>query len=92
MNRPAAVNGWQGRNFTRYSDPEADAIYKQAKTELDPVKRTAMLVRINEIFCEAHVVLPLFSRSRLSACANNIDAKPSSWDVDTWDLASWYRT
>lgn len=85
-------NGWQGRNFTRYADKEADELYIACKTELDPVKRTAMMVRINEIFCEANVVIPVFSRNRVAAVANNLVNKSSSWDIDTWDLASWYRT
>lgn len=85
-------NGWQGRNFTRYTDKEADELYLAAKNELDPVKRTAMMIRINEIFCEAHVVLPVFARNRVAAAANNLVNKSSSWDIDTWDIASWYRT
>ena len=55
-------------------------------------ERTAMMIRINEIFCEANVVLPVFARNRVAAAANNLVNKSSSWDVDTWDIASWYRT
>jgi len=84
-------NKWLGRNVSRYSDPEADAAFKSAQKELDPAKRAALLIRVNEIFCEANVILPLISRTRIAAAANNLVPNFSGWDVDTWSLASWYR-
>ena len=84
-------NKWLGRNVSRYSDPEADKAYKAAQSELDPVKRAALLIRVNEIFCEANIILPILSRTRLAAHANNLVPKHSGWDVDSWHLASWYR-
>lgn len=85
-------NKWLGRNVSRYSDPAADEAYKAAQKELDPVKRAALLIKVNEIFCEANVLLPILSRTRVVAAANNLTPKHSGWDVDTWSLASWYRT
>ena len=85
-------NKWLGRNVSRYSDPEADKAYNAAKTELDPVKRAALLIKVNEIFCEANILLPILSRPRVVAAANNLQPKTSGWDCDTWNLASWYRT
>lgn len=85
-------NKWLGRNVSRWSDPEADKAYKAAQKELDPVKRVALLVKVNEIFCEAHVFLPLLSRHIVSGVANNLMVDISGWDVTTWNLASWYRS
>ena len=84
-------NKWLGRNVSRFSDPEADAAFKAAQKELDPAKRAALLIRVNEIFCEANVILPLIARTRIAAAANNLVPTFSGWDVDTWSLASWYR-
>lgn len=84
-------NKWLGRNVSRYSDPEADKAYKAAQSELDPVKRAALLIKVNEIFCEAHVIVPLLSRTRLAAAANNLAHDHSGWDVDTWNLSAWYK-
>ncbi|KQU54759.1 peptide ABC transporter substrate-binding protein [Bosea sp. Leaf344] len=84
-------NKWLGRNVSRYSDPAADEAYKAAQKELDPVKRAELLIKVNEIFCEAHVLLPLLSRNRIAAAANTIMHDHSGWDVDTWNVASWYR-
>jgi len=85
-------NKWLGRNVSRYSDPAADEAYKAAQKELDPVKRAALLVKVDEIFCEANIILPLLSRTRVAASVNNLTHDHSGWDVDTWNLAAWYRT
>ena len=85
-------NKWLGRNVSRYSDPEADKAYKAAQGELDPAKRAALLIKVNEIFCEANVILPLLSRTRVAAAANNLMHDHSGWDVDSWNIAAWYRT
>ncbi|MCK1383621.1 peptide ABC transporter substrate-binding protein [Bradyrhizobium sp. 21] len=85
-------NKWLGRNNSRYSDPEADKAYKAAQNELDPVKRAALLMKVDEIFCEAHVFLPLLSRPIVNAGVNNLMIDMSGWDTTTWNLASWYRS
>ncbi len=58
-------NKWLGRNVSRWSDPEADKAYKAAQKELDPAKRAEYLIKVNEVFCEANVILPLISRTRV---------------------------
>ncbi|WP_089176876.1 peptide ABC transporter substrate-binding protein [Bosea sp. AS-1] len=85
-------NKWLGRNISRYSDPEADKAYRAAQKELDPAKRAALLIKVNEIFCEAHVLLPLISRKTVGAAAANLKVDLSGWEVTTWNLAAWYRT
>ncbi len=84
-------NKWLGRNVSRYTDPAADEAYKAAQKELDPAKRAALLIKVNEIFCEANVILPILSRKKVVAAANTLSHDHSGWDVDTWNLASWYR-
>ncbi|TPQ34093.1 peptide ABC transporter substrate-binding protein [Bradyrhizobium guangdongense] len=84
-------NKWLGRNISRWSDPEADMAYKAAQSELDPVKRAALLIKVNEIFCEANVFVPLLSRNIVGAGINNLMVDISGWDVTTWNVASWYR-
>ncbi|MFK4501856.1 peptide/nickel transport system substrate-binding protein [Bradyrhizobium japonicum] len=84
-------NKWLGRNISRWSDPEADKAYKTAQQELDPVKRAALLIKVNEIFCEANILVPLLSRNIVGAGANSLMADISGWDVTTWNLGSWYR-
>ncbi|CAM5765506.1 peptide ABC transporter substrate-binding protein [Bosea minatitlanensis] len=85
-------NKWLGRNVSRYTDPEADKAYRAAQKELDPAKRAALLIRVNEIFCEANVILPVLSRTKVVTAAQNLAIDHSGWDVDTWNLAAWYRS
>ncbi|MBN9444733.1 MAG: peptide ABC transporter substrate-binding protein [Bosea sp.] len=85
-------NKWLGRNVSRYTDPEADKAYREAQKELDPAKRAALLIKVNEIFCEANVILPVLSRTKVVSAAQNLAHDHSGWDVDTWNLAAWYRT
>ncbi|KYG25395.1 peptide ABC transporter substrate-binding protein [Bradyrhizobium sp. AT1] len=84
-------NKWLGRNNSRYSDPEADKAYKAAQNELDPAKRAALLMKVDELFCEANVFLPLLSRHIVNAGANNLMIDISGWDTITWNVAAWYR-
>ncbi|WP_445217548.1 peptide ABC transporter substrate-binding protein [Bradyrhizobium sp. Pa8] len=84
-------NKWLGRNISRWSDAEADKAYKTAQQELDPVKRAALLIKVNEIFCEANILVPLLSRNIVGAGVNSLMADISGWDVTTWNLGSWYR-
>ncbi len=85
-------NKWLGRNVSRYTDPEADKAYREAQKELDPAKRAALLIKVNEIFCEANVILPVLSRTKVVSAAQNLAHDHSGWDVDTWNLGAWYRS
>jgi peptide/nickel transport system substrate-binding protein len=84
-------NKWQGRNISRYVDPAADEAYRAAQKELDPVKRAALFIKMNDIFCSANVILPIISRTRTAACSNTLVPNYSGWDADLWTLNSWYR-
>src|SRR6185295_10020687 len=50
-------NKWQGRNITRWKNEEYDKLYRQAESELDPVKRAAMFVKMNEMVIANVVVI-----------------------------------
>ena len=84
-------NKWQGRNITRWQNQEYDDIHKAAQVELDPVKRTAMLIKLNELAVNNQVVIPLVMRPGAAAVGNGLVLELSGWDNNTWDLANWYR-
>ncbi len=42
-------NKWQGRNIIRWRNEEYDTTYRAAEGELDPVKRAAMFIRMNDL-------------------------------------------
>ena len=85
------ANRWQGRNITRWKSDEYDAVYRAAETELDPVKRAALFIRMNELLIENRVIVPLVNRMEVNAAANKLRAPISAWDTATWLLKDWYR-
>jgi peptide/nickel transport system substrate-binding protein len=84
-------NKWQGRNIVRWANADYDAAYKSAQSELDPVKRAALFIKMNDLVCNNHVVIPLVYRPRVSALSNKLYAPLSGWDNDLWNLKDWYR-
>ena len=43
------ANKWQGRNISRWRHEEYDQLYRAAEVELDPVKRVAYFIRMNDL-------------------------------------------
>jgi peptide/nickel transport system substrate-binding protein len=85
------ANKWQGRNVVRWQNKDYDELYRQAERELDPVKRAAMYIKLNDLIVGDNYFLPLLRRPRVTALAGNLTAHFSGWDNDLWQLASWYR-
>ncbi|WP_420564736.1 peptide ABC transporter substrate-binding protein [Thalassobaculum sp.] len=85
------TNKWQGRNITRWQNEEYDTLYRQAEGELDPVKRAALFVRMNELVIENVVVIPVVHRGQVSAVSSKLHAPMSGWDNNTWNLKDWFR-
>ncbi len=84
------ANKWQGRNIVRWQNAEADKLYNQAQTELDPVKRAALFIKMNDLIV-ADNVLPLLHRAKVSAVIAKLHAPQSGWDNDLWDLPDWWK-
>jgi peptide/nickel transport system substrate-binding protein len=84
-------NKWQGRNITRWKNEEYDKIYRAAESELDPVKRAALFVKMNEMVIQNVVVIPVVFRPRVAAVSNAMRVEQSGWDSDFWNLQNWYR-
>ncbi len=84
-------NKWQGRNITRWKNEEYDKLYKAAESELDPVKRAALFIKMNEMVIQNVVVIPVVFRPRVAAVSNRLHVEQSGWDSDFWNLQNWYR-
>ncbi|MBL8326697.1 MAG: peptide ABC transporter substrate-binding protein [Rubrivivax sp.] len=87
----AKANKWLHRNLARWRNDEYDRLYKAAESELDPLKRAAMLTRLNDIVCDSLAIQPLFVRPKLTALLNGIHAPISGWGVETGRIHDWYR-
>ena len=84
-------NKWQGRNITRYRSEEYDKTFRAAEGELDPVKRAAHFIKMNELAVGDYAVIPVVYRPRVAAISSKLKASLSGWDNDLWNLKDWYR-
>ena len=84
-------NKWQGRNATRWRNDAYDEAYRAAESELDPVKRGALLIKMNDMVVDDVAVIPVVNRRWVAAMSNKLKAALSGWDNDFWNLKDWYR-
>ncbi|MBG9388296.1 peptide ABC transporter substrate-binding protein [Caenimonas aquaedulcis] len=85
------ANKWQGRNIARWRSDEYDRTFKMAEGELDPVKRAALFIKLNDLVCKDNAIIPLISRPRVRGAGNKLVTTLSGWDLDFSQLQNWYR-
>jgi len=85
-------NQWQRPNVSRWRSEEYDRLYRSAETELDPVKRAALFIRMNDLVIENVVVIPVCWVAKVAAISNRLrGVEHNAWDLDFWNLAWWHR-
>ena len=86
------ANKWQGRNITRWRNEEYDRTYTAADSELDPVRRAALFIKMNDLIIQNVVVIPVLWRNGASASAANLRGMDlSGWESTFWRLPYWAR-
>jgi peptide/nickel transport system substrate-binding protein len=85
------ANKWQGRNSVRWVNADYDKAYRAAEAELDPVKRTALFITMNDLPVKDNVVIPLISRPRVRGANLKLVTWLTGWDLDLSGLHNWYR-
>ena len=79
-------------NKTRWRSEEYDRTWKAAETEMDPVKRAALFVKMNDLVIQNIVVIPVVFRPRVAAISSRMrDVVQSGWDGDFWALPYWSK-
>ena len=84
-------NNWQWQNKCRWSSPEYDKLFRASEQELDPVKRAALFIQMNDMATNAGHVVPIAVRAQVTALAKSISAPLTGWDLDLSGLHDWYR-
>jgi len=84
------ANKWQGVNRGRWRNDEYNRLYKASEVELDPVKRTALLIAMNDLICREHAVIPVVYRPSMYGLARQLVAPLSGWDLALSSIAEWY--
>jgi peptide/nickel transport system substrate-binding protein len=88
----AKENKWAGRNIPRWRNEEYDRLWKAAETEMDPVKRAANFIRMNDLLIQNVIVVPVLWRSVISAVSNRLKGTDiSGWDSNFYNHAYWYK-
>jgi peptide/nickel transport system substrate-binding protein len=86
------ANKYQGRNVTRFRNEEYDRAYRAADSEVDPVKRAALFVKMNDIVIQNVVVIPVLWRNGVSASSLKLAGMDlTGWDSTFWHLPYWHK-
>jgi peptide/nickel transport system substrate-binding protein len=89
---PTKANQWVGGNTMRWRSDEYDRLWTAARTELDPVRRAALFIRMNDLVVEDAAVITVVYRNSVHSLARSllgVDASPYDYALAT--LADWYR-
>ena len=87
----AKANKFQGRNIVRWRNAEYDETYHASEGELDPVKRAALFIKMNDMVINDVAVIPVVYRPSVAGLRNDVKASMSAWDTYLWQLSDWYR-
>jgi len=59
---------------------------------MDPVKRAALFIKMNDLAIQNVLVIPIVWRNGVSAAGNRLQGMElSGWDSSLWRLSHWYR-
>jgi peptide/nickel transport system substrate-binding protein len=85
-------NKWSLGNRSRWRNEDYDRLWRASERELDPLKRAALMIRMNDLVVREGVVIPLLVRNEATAVSSKlrgVDITP--WGSNLWNLASWTR-
>ena len=84
-------NKWQGKNITRWKNDEYDKLFRAAEGEMDPVKRAALFIKMNDLVIQNAVVVPVAARHSVVVVSNRLRVERTGWDSDFWALQNWHH-
>jgi len=88
---PSKANKYSGRNDMRWRNDEYDRLYRAAETEMDPAKRAALFIRMNDLLVGDGYMIPLGVRKAVSAASSKLMKPKVAWGATMATLADWYR-
>jgi peptide/nickel transport system substrate-binding protein len=88
----AKDNKWAGRNITRFRNEECDKLWRAAENEMDPAKRAAMFIRMNDVVVQNVAVICVLWRNGVSGANARLRGMDlTGWDSTLWHLAYWHK-
>jgi peptide/nickel transport system substrate-binding protein len=86
------ANSWQGRNITRFRNEEYDRAYRAAEGEVDPVKRAALFIKMNDLVIQNVAVMTVLWRNGVSGSSTKLRGMDlTGWDGTLWRLPYWHK-
>jgi peptide/nickel transport system substrate-binding protein len=86
------ANKWQSFNTWRFRNEEYDRLYKVAETEMDPAKRAALFIRMNDLVIQSGILVPIALRAKAAAMSTRLRGiEHNPYEVDFWNVAYWGR-
>ena len=89
---PGSENNWSGGNVSRWSNQGYYDLYQElTRTPIGP-DRENLVIQMNDMLTQNHVVIPLVDRASVSAFSNNLKGvRVNGWDSELWNIHEWYR-
>jgi len=89
---PQKANNWVGDNSSRYCNREYDNLWEASTKELDPQKRQALFIQMNDMLVNDAIVMPIIDRAEVVGASNRIEGlELTPWDLNTWGISQWRR-
>jgi peptide/nickel transport system substrate-binding protein len=86
------ANNWQRFNVWRWRNEEYDRLYHAAETEVDPVKRATLFIRMNDLVVQSGILVPMVLRAKAAAMSTRLRGIATNpYEIDFWDIGAWYR-
>jgi hypothetical protein len=73
---PSKATDWGGPNVTRWRDDGHDALWRAARSELDPARRAALFIQMNDLVVASGAVIPVVRRALVEAVARDLRSRP----------------
>jgi peptide/nickel transport system substrate-binding protein len=89
---PQPDNNWTGDNYSRYCNPEYDALWEQVKVELNPDRRAELFKALNDLLINDYALIPLVHRAEVVGVSKQLQGvNLTPWDTRTWNIAQWQK-
>jgi peptide/nickel transport system substrate-binding protein len=87
---PSRENKWTLGNTGRWRSEEYDRLWRASEGEMDPVRRVALFIRMNDLVIREGVVIPIVWRNEATAVSSRLrGVEISPWESNLWNIAHW---
>lgn len=88
-----ASNSWQGKNISRYINPDYDSVYESTREMLDVEEILDALIAMNDIVINDVAAIPIVNRAAeqyaISNELNNDNLQVVDLELPYWNIANW---